>query len=257
MAMTANKIGVICIVATVLALPVAKSPARAGDGTTQEAKYASCMALARAEPEKGLERARAWVAESGGAAARHCVAIALVGIERYEEGAGLLEELAATFSDGDPSLHAEILGQAGQVWLLAGDANRARAAQTQALGIDPNDVELLIDRSLSLATMGEYKKALVDLNRAAEMAPNRADVLVYRASAFRHLGEIQRAFDDIAEALALAPAHPEGLLERGILRHHAGDGIGARSDWRRLVEVAPDTPAGAAARANLRRLDVE
>ena len=42
--------------------------------------YQSCMALARAKPSEGFEAAIAWRDEGGAAAARHCTAIALVGM---------------------------------------------------------------------------------------------------------------------------------------------------------------------------------
>ncbi|MCZ6453449.1 MAG: hypothetical protein O6909_04325, partial [Alphaproteobacteria bacterium] len=56
--------------------------------------YQGCMALARAKPAEGFEAAIAWRDEGGGPPARHCTAIALVGLGQLDEAAQRLEDLA-------------------------------------------------------------------------------------------------------------------------------------------------------------------
>jgi tetratricopeptide (TPR) repeat protein len=215
------------------------------------------MDLARVEPEEAFEKASAWAALDGGSAAKHCAAIALLGIGQYGESAHRLETLAGELQGPDSKLRAGVLAQAGQAWLLAGDATRAYATQSAALKLEPDNVELLIDRAVTLASADNYWEAIDDLNAAQELAPRRADVLIFRASAYRFVDANELALDDVTRGLKLDPDNPEGLLERGILRRLAGDAAGARADWLKVVTVAEGSPAAEAAQANLEALDVK
>jgi len=136
-------------------------------------------------------------------------------------------------------------------------SSSALAAQSAALSLEPDNVELLIDRSVTLAQARNYWEAIDDLNRALELAPGRGDVLVLRASAYRYVDALDLAAEDLAAALAHNPDDVEALLERGILRRLTGDDDGARADWVRVVSLDPQGPAAEAARDNLERLDVK
>ncbi len=234
------------------------TPARAQDGAAeQEREYQDCMILARAAPADGFDSALAWASLGGGDGARHCAAVALIELGQYREAARRLERLAAELRAGKPALSLEVLVQAGQAWILAGDTARAHAVQSAALDIDPDNVELLLDRGITLATAKSYWEAVDDLNRALELAPGRSDLLTLRASAYRSLDALELAREDIARALTHAPDDPDALLERGMLRRLAGDAAGARDDWLRVIGLTEGTPTAAAARANLEKLDVK
>jgi tetratricopeptide (TPR) repeat protein len=228
-----------------------------GQAIDHAREYEDCMVLARAAPEAGFESALAWQAMGGGEGARHCAAVALIGLGHYAEAARRLERLAAAMASGEVDLRAGVLAQAGQAWLLAEDSGRAYAVQSAALEIDPGNVELLLDRSITLAGAANYWGAVDDLNRALDLAPGRPDLLILRASAYRYLDAFELARDDIARALAREPDNPDGLLERGMLRRLAGDTAGARQDWLRAIALAEGTPVADTARANLERLDVK
>ena len=120
-----------------------------------------------------------------------------------------------------------------------------------------DNLELLIDRSIVLASAENYRAALLDLDRAYELAPQRPDVLVYRATVHRFLGSDTFALRDIEAAIQLDPNLPEAYLERGILKRMQGDRNGARRDWVRVLDLGSGTPAADAARVNLELLDVD
>jgi tetratricopeptide (TPR) repeat protein len=221
----------------------------------QERAYQDCMILARAAPAAGLDSALGWAALDGGDGARHCAAVALIGLGQYRDAARRLERLAADLRAGNPALGLDVLAQAGQAWILAGDTTRAHAVQSAALDLDPDNVELLLDRSITLATTKNYWEAVDDLNRALELAPDRPDLLILRASAYRTLDAPDLAREDIALALTHAPNNPDALLERGLLRHLEGDEAGARDDWLRVIGLASGTPSAETARANLEQLN--
>lgn len=233
------------------------APAQAqGFGIDHAAEYSACMTLASTTPEEAFESAIAWRDLGGGNPAQHCVAVALIGLGNYEEGAKRLEELASGLDSQYQPLRGNTLAQAAQAWMLAGDLERANAVQTIALKEDPDNLELLLDRSLTLGAAGSYWEAIDDLNRANEVAPDRADVLVYRASAYRFVEAFDLALDDLAQALVLAPGHPEALLERGNLHRLRGDLEAARRDWHQVTLIAEGTPTADAAQANIEKLEL-
>jgi tetratricopeptide (TPR) repeat protein len=237
----------------------AKKPTSGGSDLkfSNAQEYTACMALARRQPGDGFESALAWQARGGGEAAEHCAAVALIEAGEVPEGAKRMEALGTKMAPGQPALAAEILAQAGQAWLIAGDNKRAYAVQTAALKLAPTDVDLLVDRAVTLGNAKNYWEAIDDLNRAHELAPNRADVLAYRGSAYRFVDSPELAIQDLDEAIKLDDRNAEAFLERGILRRLANDNDGARRDWLRVVTLAPGTPAADAAQKDLEMLDLK
>lgn len=221
-----------------------------------ERQYQECLDFALREPEPAFERASTWRDMGGGLPARHCVAVALFGLGNYDEAATRLEKLSGHRDAKDEALRAALLGQAGNAWMMAGKMERAHAALSAGLEIMPDNVDLLIDRSLVLAAAQNYWETVDDLNEALNIEPDQVDALVFRAAAYRYLDTLELAAEDVDRALAIAPGHISGLLERGNIRRLKGDIEGARADWLQIVTREPDSPAAEAARRNLERLDI-
>ena len=254
---------VICSLLFLLAFAVAApaepagAPARS-PGPHNEADAASydrCLKLAKQNPGAAQSLAQTWHERGGAHPADHCAAVALVGLKRYKEAATRLEALAQAMTTAPAGLRAEVFDQAGQAWLLAGDPVRAYAAAGQALVLQPNDPELLLDRAEAAAAAGYYDNAVGDLDHVLKANPNRIEALIYRASAYRALKRLDPALADAEKALAQAPNSVPALLERGNIRRLNGDLAGARADWERIGQLAPGTQADMAARANLEHLD--
>ncbi len=218
--------------------------------------YERCLAHAKSDPEEAFEDAIAWRDAGGGPGALHCTALSLVGLGQFEEAAGRLEDLAQSMKTFAPAARADVLGQAARAWLSAGRATRAFAAASAGLALDPDNVELIVDRSEVLASAANYWEALDDLNRALELDPDQIDALIFRATAYRYVDALDLSRDDLSRALAMAPGNVDALVERGIVRRLDGDDVGARADWLRVLELAPTGAAADNARANLARLDV-
>lgn len=224
---------------------------------TSAIAYADCMSLARSEPKKALAVAYSWERLGGDEGARHCSAIALLNSGAYAEAARQLESLAATTNKPGKRLKGELLVQAGQAWLIAGQAERALSAQSRALALIGSELELLLDRAITLASTGEYWKAVDDLNDAIDQDPRHAGALVLRATAWRKLENLDLARDDIERALAVSPGNTDALLERGNIRSLRGDAKGAAADWEAVVAAQPGPSVAEAARENLAKLKTE
>ena len=219
--------------------------------------YESCMALARAKPSAGFEAAIAWRDEGGGPAARHCTAIALVGLGQLDEAAQRLEDLAQTMGGFGAPERAAVLDQAGQIWLRLGDGTRAHAVLSAALQLDDTNSDLWVRRGEVLAGAGEYWEAIDDFSQALDRNDRAVDALVFRAAAYRLLEVPDLAADDLSRALAFDPKNPDALTELGMLRKEKGDRDGARQAWLAAINIAPGSPAADAARAALAAMDVK
>jgi tetratricopeptide (TPR) repeat protein len=233
-----------------LAGPAAAAPA------DRDREYADCLRAVDKDAAQAFETANSWAERGGGYPALHCGALALLKLGQYDQAAMRLEQLATDMARGEGNLSAEALAQAGQAWLLARKPDRAYAAQTAALRLRPRDVDLLIDRAVTLAEAKNYWEAIDDLNHALEIDPRRADAHVLRASAYRYVDSLEMAGEDLTAALALEPRNLDALAERGIVRRLTNDPAGARQDWLTVLRSAPDSPAADIARDNLAKLDV-
>ena len=232
-------------------------PAAPRNSEADAATYDRCLKLAKQNPAAAQSLAQTWHERGGAHPADHCAAVALFGLKRYKEAATRLEALAQAMTTAPAALRADVFDQAGQAWLLAGDPVRAYAAAGQAVSLQPNDPELLLDRAEAAASAGYFDKAIADLDHVLKADPSRVEALIYRASANRKLDRRDAALADVEKALARTPNSVPGLLERGNIRRLNGDLEGARADWERIGQLAPGSQADMAARANIERLGVK
>jgi Flp pilus assembly protein TadD len=217
-------------------------------------EYALCMAEARAKPAAGWDRASRWLGLGGGDAARHCQAVALIGLGQPGEAARRMEALAQEIR-AEPGFRAELLAQSAQAYLLAGNPTQADVVLTAALKLDPDDIELRLDRGQVRAQRNDFVGAIADLTAVLSKDPRKVDALVFRASAYRQSGDRERASADLVAALSLDPAHPEALLERGMLNRLNGNHAAARADWLNLIRQAPGSRAAELAQENIQLMD--
>ncbi|NQU72726.1 MAG: tetratricopeptide repeat protein [Rhodospirillales bacterium] len=261
MVMIGRIAGALCLALLVMGATGAangEAKRRANEGAkTESLKYQNCMALVQEKPEEAYRMASTWGEEGGGRPARHCAAAAMIGMGMPAEAAQRLEDLAREKGLKKPGMRGNLLGQAASAWMIAGKPETAYALQTRALKLRPRDVELLIDRSVSLASLKKWWEAIDDLNQALDIDPGRTQALVFRASAYRRLKQPELAADDIERALAIDPTHLDGLLESGNIRSEAGDRDSARHDWMKIIKMAPWSPSAETARRNLEKIDVK
>jgi tetratricopeptide (TPR) repeat protein len=245
-----------CVLAVPFALMGAAGAIAQDARVDHPAEYDACLALAEEDPAAAYRSGLSWFKAGGGLPARHCVAVAQVGLGDHEAAATRFEDLARELPPDRPDLKAEMLGHAGQAWLLAGRPVRASQVQGEAISLKPADPRLLVDRATSFMTDGRYPAAIADLDRALALAPDFVDAYLYRAAAKRYLKDIGGAWVDVADALALEPGLPAGLLERGILSQIDGDLDGARADWLAVIAAAPQSAEANAARSRIEAMDV-
>jgi regulator of sirC expression with transglutaminase-like and TPR domain len=247
-------------IARAAAIALLAAPFLAVPGHAQEIggldEYRACLILAKTKPMDGWEEALAWQSLGGGDAARHCAAVALIGLGKHKEAASRLETLANE-SVREDRVRAEMLAQAAQAWMLAGNLTRADSVQRGALKLAPGDPDIMLDHAVLLAQVHHYREAVEVLSAVLRRQPNRVEALTLRASAFRYLDDLPGAEDDVNNALKLDPNFADALLERGMLRRIKGNDAAAREDWLAAMAAAPDSEAADTARTNLEKLDIK
>jgi tetratricopeptide (TPR) repeat protein len=226
-------------------------PCCAATAPAPGAQYEACLGRAQSDPAGALILSSAWAKTGGGAPAEHCAALALVGLRRFAEAGAKLDALGQSPSTGGADMRTAIYDQAGNAWLLAGQADHAVASFSAALAIDPLDADLLADRARANAFKKNWAKAESDLTAALMVSPDRADLYVLRGSARHGMGRRADARADFEHALKLQPTNADALVERGTAKLEDGDIAGARADWQRVVSTVPGTAAAETARQHL------
>jgi regulator of sirC expression with transglutaminase-like and TPR domain len=226
-------------------------------GAANNFAYDVCLKRADRHPDEAFAMASEALQDGFDAGAEHCAAVALVGLKQYGEAARRLDALARKPAAGGAEVRAQLLGQAGNAWLLAGQPELASASFTAALILMPGEAEHLIDRARASALLKKWAAAEADLTSALAAEPGNVQALVLRASARRAQKNIKGAMGDVTQALLLEPDNVEALVERGLLRAAQGDKAGARQDFLAVLDKAPYSEAAASARLQIEKLEVK
>ncbi len=226
-----------------------------GDGAA--GLYGQCLAMVKKSPDEAVTMAANWERQGGGAPAQHCRGLGLIAQGYPEDGALELERAGSVLPKEEGHLAAELFGQAAQAWISVDNLSRALHDQNQALELDPENADLLIDRAIVLGLGARYEEALKDLGHAQTLAPDDAEIYAYRAAAYRRLGQFSQAEQDAEKAIKLSPGLGIALLERGYARRKKGDIAGARQDWVAAAASDPDSALASEAQANLESLDLK
>jgi len=234
-----------------LVLTVAQAMAATG---SDSAHYRGCMAASSANPQGALADAENWVRSGGGVPAEHCAASALFNLKRYAEAGTRLDRIAGGPAKLDVEFRVALFNQAGNAWLVAGEAQRAVQSFSGALALSANDADLYADLARAQAMRRNWHEVVLDLNAALQLSPRRADLLVLRASARRALKRYEDAKLDIEAALKIKPGDGSALMERGLLRRQLGEIGGARRDFEAALKSGPGAIA-AEAKANLEEIN--
>lgn len=189
----------------------------------QDQRYAQCLALVESAPERAYEEGMAWAAEGQSLNAYRCAALALIALDRNDEGARRLESLATAVNPADTSLRAELFSQAGNAWLLAREPGRARSAFSRAIATMAPGAQqlpdLLIDRARAYALEGDYRHAEEDLSSALDQRPNDSLALRLRAASRMHQNAFQLAEADAQQSLTLATTEEDRVGAALVLGH--------------------------------------
>lgn len=120
---------------------------------------------------------------------------------------------------------------------------------TKALKADPRNPEILMSRGLASSMKGNWKACVKDLDAALGIEPNNLELLNTRAFAYLHIGSFDlarkdfRSMDNIEER---AGQKAQFMMAQNLLRRARSNGLTekgdrekALADYNRVLELAP------------------
>jgi tetratricopeptide (TPR) repeat protein len=221
--------------------------------------YDDCVALTATDPAQAENQATRWIQSGGGAPARHCRALAMLALGAEYKAAGLMVAIATDDRTLPDEVRADMLIEAGEIYLGLGELSLGSSVVTQALSLAPEPRAALTLSAQLKAAQGDWRGAVGDLNDALSGGQSDADLLVLRASARRRLGDQVAARADLSWAAELAPDLASIWLEQGILEAASQNPDAARAAWLKAIELSNDEDGvvGEAARLRLQRMEAD
>jgi tetratricopeptide (TPR) repeat protein len=197
---------------------------------------------------------------------RRWLAETLVALHRYEDAAGMFNEILAMnpaaldndvelkralqeLGEKGPVSRAHILKeftqarimdsflpplQAATISFLLGNQDRAVELLEEAVRTEPGSPELYHRLALFYDSMGRKQEADVHLDKAEKLDPDNPEIINNRGALAMYLGNEKIAFDSFCRALELQPAYPEALRNLCRLHFH-------RKEWTDVIYTARES----------------
>ncbi len=118
-----------------------------------------------------------------------------VALGQLDKGIEVYDRALAIQADFQPAIYNR-----GLAWMARGDAARATTDFDRAMELDPRDPDPLVGRGVLKGRGGDLAGAIADFSRAIAIAPAAADAYRNRAAAYYEMGEFRRALDDLEMA---------------------------------------------------------
>lgn len=107
----------------------------------------------------------------------------------------------------------EALCLLSQVQAKSGDA-AAIATITKAQELDPQNVEIKVQRAIVRSLIGDSVGAIADFTMLIREDPSNAELYLQRAQAHGRSGDWENAFKDYSNAIGIAPQNPAAYFAR-------------------------------------------
>lgn len=110
--------------------------------------------------------------------------------------------------------------------------------KARVVELAPNSPLSYIGRGTTYQAKGEFKKAIVDFDRAAELDPQKPGIFLSRASARSENGDVKGALLDFDHAIELSPASSDAYAGRAGLHYRLREWPEAMEDYQRSCDLA-------------------
>ena len=131
-----------------------------------------------------------------------------------------------------------------------GDYDKAIAAASEAMRLDPKDAIPVVNRGLAYSRKGDVERAIADYTEAIRLNPNYARAFNDRGFDYAKKGENDRAVADYTEAIRLNPNYVMALNNRGNAYSKKGDNDRAIADYTEVIRLNPNNAMAFFNRAN-------
>jgi len=133
--------------------------------------------------------------------------------------------------------HSRVLCYRGFLALRDGRVDRSMGYFDESLKADPSNFEAYKWRGLCFRELGDPRRALADLDRAASLMRNDATLLINRGTVYSDLGQAERALDDFMRASALAPNQVHSRFNAGHVMTELGRLDEAKHCYQEAIAV--------------------
>jgi len=120
------------------------------------------------------------------------------------------------------------------------DFDRAIAALTQVIQLNPNNTGAYVSRAVVCEALADYQRAVADYTQAIQLNPDDATVYYYRGTAHIQLGDYQAAVENYTQAIRLDPNYVTAYQNRSIAHFKLGDYQAAVVDCNQLLRLTPN-----------------
>jgi tetratricopeptide (TPR) repeat protein len=128
----------------------------------------------------------------------------------------------------------------GLAYSKKGDVDRAIADYTEAIRLNPNYVRAFNDRGVEYAKKGDTDRAIADYTDAIRLNPNYVMALSNRGNAYWKKGDNERAIADYTEVIRLNANNANALFNRGNAYSKKGDNERAIADYTEVIRLNPN-----------------
>ena len=130
--------------------------------------------------------------------------------------------------------------QRGVVYGRRDDHERAIAAFSKAIELNPNHANSYYNRGVAYGQTDDYERAIEDFNKAIELNPNHADVYYNRAFICHKRRYYDRAIEDYTKAIQFRPNDTIAYLNRGRAYNSKNKPGRAIADFSKTIELSPN-----------------
>lgn len=141
-----------------------------------------------------------------------------------------------------PNRIESYLAQRRHLGYCLGDEAGARAASLRAQALDPDNLDLLQQRALTLQDEGDFTAALALLEQAAGRDPRNVDRQFTLALSYAKVGRLDQSLHAVERALAIRPGEPDIVAFQIGLHQARGELEAAAAELAPLPEQSNVSP---------------
>jgi tetratricopeptide (TPR) repeat protein len=127
----------------------------------------------------------------------------------------------------------------GSAHAVTGQYDKALADYTEAIRLNPKDVDAFCNRGLTYEKKGQYNKAIADHTEAIRLDPKLAAAYCGRAGAYARKESYDSALTDLNKAIELNPKDADTFCARGFTYEKKGDRDKAIADYTEAIRLNP------------------
>ncbi|PZT84524.1 MAG: hypothetical protein DI637_13630 [Citromicrobium sp.] len=247
--------------------PRAESRSEPQPAQPQSSRLGTCLREASAMPQSARDTAQRWREEAASdldlAQSAHCLGLALVGLQQYDEARQTFELASGEAPPEHPAYAARLAAMAGNAAVAGGNPEAAlplldtAGGRAEAAGDKALQADLRVDLARVLVRLGRVDDAAAALAEARAADAGDAQAWLLSATLSRRSENLAEAQSQIERAATLEPRDAAIGLEAGVIAAMAGRDADARASFASVIEVAPDSPQAEQAQRYLAQLDAQ